>query len=45
MQRRVPDCGLAAGLVGFRATRSLDDIIQAVIEDQLAGRVAAAAVS
>jgi UDP-glucose 4-epimerase len=45
MQRRVPDCGLAADLVGFRATRSLDDIIQAVIEDQLAGRVAAAAVS
>ena len=45
MQRRVPDCGLAADLVGFRATRSLDDIIQAVIEDQMAGRVAAAAVS
>src|ERR1700728_991188 len=45
MQRRVPDCGLAAGLVGFRATRSLDDIIQAVIEDQLARRITAAAVS
>jgi hypothetical protein len=41
----VPDCGLAAGLVGFRATRSLDDIIQAVIEDQLARRITAAAVS
>jgi UDP-glucose 4-epimerase len=45
MQRRVPDCGLAAGLVGFRATRSLDDIIQAVIEDQLARRITAAALS
>ncbi|HEY8042741.1 MAG TPA: NAD-dependent epimerase/dehydratase family protein [Streptosporangiaceae bacterium] len=45
MQRRVPDCTLAADLVGFRATRSLDNIIQAVIEDQLAGRPAAAAAS
>jgi UDP-glucose 4-epimerase len=45
MQRRVPDCTLAFDLVGFRATRSLEDIIQAVIEDQLAGRPAAAAAS
>jgi UDP-glucose 4-epimerase len=43
MQRRVPDCTRAFNLVGFRATRSLDAIIQAVIEDQLAGRTAAAA--
>ena len=45
MQRRVPDCTLAADLVGFRATRSLDDIIQAVIDDQVAGRATAAAAS
>jgi UDP-glucose 4-epimerase len=45
MQRRVPDCTLAFDLVGFRATRSLGDIIQAVTEDQLAGRPAAAAAS
>ena len=43
MQRRVPDCTLAGDLVGFRATRSLDEIIQAVIEDELARRPAAAA--
>ena len=42
MQRRVPDCTLAGELVGFRATRSLDEIIQAVIEDQLAWRAPAA---
>ena len=35
MQRRVPDCTLASDLVGFRARRSLDEIIQAVISDQL----------
>jgi UDP-glucose 4-epimerase len=34
MQRRVPNCDLAAGLVGFAATRSLDEIIDAVIADQ-----------
>jgi len=45
MQRRVPDCTLAFDLVGFRATRSLGDIIQAVIGDQLARRPAAAAAS
>ena len=35
MQRRVPDCTLARGLVGFESVRTLDDIIGAVIEDQL----------
>ena len=35
MQRRVPDCTLAHGLVGFASARTLDDIIGAVIEDQL----------
>jgi UDP-glucose 4-epimerase len=35
MQRRVPDCTLARGLVGFEPSRSLDDIIAAVIEDQI----------
>jgi nucleoside-diphosphate-sugar epimerase len=34
MQRRVPDCSLASELVGFAATRSLADIIEAVIADQ-----------
>jgi len=44
MQRRVPNCALAGELVGFRATRSLDEIIGSVIADQrsaLAGTVAA----
>ena len=35
MQRRVPDCALAKGLVGFEPAHTLDDIIGAVIEDQL----------
>jgi UDP-glucose 4-epimerase len=35
MQRRVPDCTLARGLVGFEPARTLDDILAAVIEDQL----------
>jgi UDP-glucose 4-epimerase len=34
MQRRVPNCDLAGELVGFAATRSLDEIIDAVIADQ-----------
>lgn len=34
MQRRVPNCDLAGELVGFAATRSLDQIIKAVIADQ-----------
>jgi UDP-glucose 4-epimerase len=36
MQRRVPNCDLAGQLVGFAATRSLDEIIRAVIGDQQA---------
>lgn len=36
MQRRVPDCTRARQLIGFRPSRSLDDIIQAVMADQLA---------
>ena len=34
MQRRVPDCALAHTLCGFAPRRTLDDIIEAVIEDQ-----------
>jgi UDP-glucose 4-epimerase len=36
MQRRVPDCSLARQLAGFVATRSLAEIIEAVIADQQA---------
>jgi UDP-glucose 4-epimerase len=35
MMRRVPDCSLAGELVGFKAAHTLDDILRAVIEDQL----------
>lgn len=35
MQRRVPDCSLARELIGFRPVRTLDDIIRAVIDEQL----------
>ena len=35
MMRRVPDCTLAGDLVGFRATRTLDDILRAVIDEQI----------
>jgi UDP-glucose 4-epimerase len=45
MQRRVPDCTLAGDLVGFRARRTLDEIIDAVISDQVIATPAAAAVS
>ena len=38
MQRRVPDCTLARELIGFSPARTLDDIIQSVIGDQLAAR-------
>jgi nucleoside-diphosphate-sugar epimerase len=38
--RRVPDCTLARALVGFRATRTLDDIIGSLIEDQREARAA-----
>ena len=34
MQRRIPDCTLARTLCGFAPRRTLDDIIEAVIEDQ-----------
>jgi len=43
MQRRVPDCTLARDLVGFSATRSLDEIIRAVIADQQSALATAAA--
>jgi UDP-glucose 4-epimerase len=36
MQRRVPDCTLARGLVGFEPVHTLDDIIAAVTSDQRA---------
>jgi UDP-glucose 4-epimerase len=38
LQRRVPDCTLARSLVGFQPTRTLDDIIHDVIEDQTTTR-------
>lgn len=38
MQRRIPDCGLARATCGFTPTRTLDDIIRAVIGDQEASR-------
>jgi nucleoside-diphosphate-sugar epimerase len=41
MQRRVPDCGFARSLTGFRPARTLDDIIRDVIQDQAAARPAA----
>jgi UDP-glucose 4-epimerase len=45
MQRRVPDCTLARELTGFTPTRTLDDIIHSVIEDQTDSRSAAYAAS
>jgi hypothetical protein len=36
MQRRIPDYTLARTLCGFVPQRTLDDIIEAVIEDQKA---------
>jgi UDP-glucose 4-epimerase len=42
MERRVPDCTLAADLVGFAPARNLDDIIRAVVAEQSAARQAAA---
>jgi UDP-glucose 4-epimerase len=35
MQRRVPDCTLARELIGFQPKRTLDDIIQSVIDEQV----------
>ena len=43
MMRRVPDCSLAGELVGFKATRTLDDVLRAVIDDQASHRSGAAA--
>jgi nucleoside-diphosphate-sugar epimerase len=37
LERRVPDCTFARSLTGFTPTRTLDDIIHAVIEDQTVG--------
>jgi UDP-glucose 4-epimerase len=37
MERRVPDCSRAQLQIGFRPSRSLVDIIEAVAADQLAG--------
>jgi UDP-glucose 4-epimerase len=34
MQRRIPDCTKALGQIGFSPTRTLDDIIAAVVADQ-----------
>ena len=34
MQRRIPDCTKAKGQIGFSPTRTLDDIIAAVVADQ-----------
>ena len=34
LMRRVPDCALAGDLVGFKATRTLEDILRAVIDEQ-----------
>ena len=45
MQRRVPDCTLAHGLIGYKPTRTLDDIIHSVIADQTEGHRAAVRVS
>jgi NAD(P)-dependent dehydrogenase (short-subunit alcohol dehydrogenase family) len=42
LERRVPDCNLAADLVGFAATRDLDEIIRAVAAVQSSTRQAAA---
>jgi hypothetical protein len=34
MERRVPNTDRAAALVGFRPTKTLDDIIDTVVADQ-----------
>jgi UDP-glucose 4-epimerase len=34
LQRRVPDCTKARELIGFRPTRTLDDILHSVIDEQ-----------
>lgn len=42
LERRVPDCTLAADLVGFAPARNLDEIIRAVAAEQSSARQAAA---
>lgn len=42
LRRRVPNCGLAQRLLGFRPARDLDKIIDAVVADQLSHRPAVA---
>jgi len=44
-QRRVPDCTLARNLVGFRARRGLDEIIESVITDQVSSTPAMACIA
>ena len=43
LMRRVPDCSLAGELVGFKAARTLDDVLRAVIDEQASQRADAAA--
>ncbi len=45
MQRRIPDCSLARSICGFSPRRSLDEIIESVIEEQEIERHAAAPAS
>jgi UDP-glucose 4-epimerase len=42
LQRRVPDCSLARDLIGFRPTRGLDEVIDAVAADHRGRRPALA---
>ncbi|HET9253654.1 MAG TPA: NAD-dependent epimerase/dehydratase family protein [Pseudonocardiaceae bacterium] len=44
LQRRVPDCSRARELIGFRPTRTLDDILRSVIAEQSQARLIPAAV-
>jgi UDP-glucose 4-epimerase len=44
LQRRVPDCSRARELIGFRPTRTLDDILRSVIAEQSQARLTPAAV-
>src|SRR5262249_36401305 len=44
LQRRVPDCSRARELIGFRPTRTLDDILRSVIAEQSQARLTSAAV-
>ena len=45
MQRRVPDCTRARKQIGFRPTRSLASIIEAVVVDQVGNGLLATAAS